>query len=180
MKKLTALILTVVFLVACLFVLIGCDPVQYKLDVNELLSNTVKIELVYYKNENPELYQLNKWQKKRPTFDFNKVTPIATLDDSKIEDVVNLLGECRYTYWNRTWNEPIGKTLILYQKNGDMLILYGCTYTNKKGKTSYPGACIKFDKDGNYIKYIGDFGYAGMDTIEQRYFPEIAESNTLP
>ena len=55
MKKLTALILTVVFLVACLFVLIGCDPVQSKLDVNELLSNTVKIELVYYKNENPEL-----------------------------------------------------------------------------------------------------------------------------
>ena len=169
MKKTTALFLILVCILTCLPVLTGCDPLSNRLNVDELLANTVKIELVNYENSNPKLIH-NLDGKEKPKFDFNKVTPIATLDDSKIEDVVNDLGEYAYLYWGRTWNEPIEKTLILYQSNGDILVFYGCIYTDEKGDTYYPDACIMFDKDGKYIEYIGDFGYAGMDAIISEYF----------
>jgi hypothetical protein len=172
MKKLTSLILVFVCVFSCLLSLVGCDPATARLDTAELLANTVKIELVNYENSNPKLIH-NLDGKKKPTFDFNKVTLIATLDDSKIEDVVKDIGEYGYLYWDRTWNEPIGKTLILYQNNGDILVFYGCIYTNEKGDTYYPGACIMFDKDGKYIEYIGDFGYSGMDAIISQYFSSL-------
>lgn len=175
MKKITSLVLIFVFAISCLFGFTSCDPTANVLDTDELLTNTVKIELVNYKNDNLKII-LNLDGNNKPTFDFNKVTLIATLDDSKIEDVVNCIGNYDFLYFSRTYNEPIGKTLVLYQKNGDMLVLYGCIYTNSKGSTVFPGACIIFDKDGNYVEYIGDFGYAGMDTIVHRYFPDTFDS----
>ena len=179
MKKATALFLVLVCALTCMLVFTGCDPTTSILDTDELLANTVKIELVNYKNENPELI-FNLDGKKKPTLDFNKITLIATLEESKIQNVVKDLGDYGYLYWDRTWNEPIGKTLILYQSNGDMLVLYGCIYEDGKGKTSYPSACIMFDKDGKYIEYIGDFGYAGMEEVISKYFPSTIESDTLP
>ena len=179
MKKATALFLALVCALTCLLVFTGCDPGTGSLNTDELLANTVKIELVNYENEDPKII-FNLDGKEKPKFDFKKVTPIATLDDSKIGDVINYLGKHEYLYWSRTYNEPIGKTLILYQSNGDMLVFYGCIYEDGKGKTSYPGACIMFDKDGKYIEYIGDFGYAGMEEVISKYFPSTIESNTLP
>lgn len=169
MKKATALVLVLVCVLPCLLVFTSCDPGEGSLNTDELLANTVKIELVNYENEDPKII-FNLDGKEKPKFDFNRVTPIATLDDSKIGDVINDLGKYGYLYWSRTHNEPIGKTLILYQSNGDMFVFYGCIYEDEKGKTSYPGACVVFDKDGEYIEYIGDFGYAGMDAIISEYF----------
>ena len=178
MKKIVVLILVLVGVLTCLLVFTGCDPAMHTLDTDKLLANTVKVELVEYKNENPKLIQ-NLNGKNKPTFDFNKVTPIATLDDSKIEDIINDLGEYGYLYWNRTLNEPIGKTLILHQSNGDMLVLFGCVYENEKGITYYHDGCIMFDKDGKYIEYIGDFGNVGMENIEAKYF-STSNSDTTP
>lgn len=170
MKKLISLFLSLVCVLACLFSFVGCDPAVISLDTDELLANTVKVELVDYENDNYKLIH-NLDGEKKPIFDFSKTTLIATLDDSKIEDVITDLGHYGYLYWGRTGNEPIGKTLILYQSNGDMVVFYGCIHKNKRGITSYPGACVVFDKDGKYIKYIGDFGYAGMNNIVSKYFP---------
>ena len=171
MKKIISSILLLFCVFSCLICFISCDPVTSELDVDKLITDTVKIELVDYENENPKLiYNLDG--KEKPTFDFNKATLTSTLDDSKIEDVVNDLGNYGYLYWGRTWNEPIGETLILYQSNGDIFVLYGCIYEDKKGRTFYPGACIMFDRDGKYIEYIGDFGYAGMDEIKSKYFTD--------
>ena len=178
MKKIVVLILVLVGVLTCLLVFTGCDPDMHTLDTDKLLANTVKVELVEYKNENPKLIQ-NLNGKNKPTFDFNKVTPIATLDDSKIEDIINDLGEYGYLYWNRTLNEPIGKTLILHQSNGDMLVLFGCVYENEKGSTYYYDGCIMFDKDGKYIEYIGDFSYVCMENIEAKYF-STSNSDTTP
>ena len=64
----------------------GCDPGMAHLDGEELLQNTVRIELVHYENTSPKL--IRRSQTNVQTFDFGKVTPIAVLDDSLIEDVV--------------------------------------------------------------------------------------------
>ena len=169
MKKVISSILLLLSVFSCLICFVSCDPIPVMLDYDKLITNTVKIELVDYENENPKLI-FNLDGKKKPTFDFNKSTLIATLDDSKMEDFINDLVNYQYLYFGRTWNEPVGETLILYQNNGDMLVLYGCIYESEKGGTSYPGSCIMFDKDGEYIEYIGDFGYAGMDRIKSKYF----------
>lgn len=178
MKKITALALVLTCVLTCLLVFTGCDPAMHYIDVDELLRNTVKIELVEYENENPKFIQ-NLDGKKKPTFNFDKVTLIATLDESKFEDIINDLGEGGYIYYNRALNEPIDKTLILYQSNGDMLVIFGCIYETEKGSTRYYDGCIWFDKDGKYIEYIGDFGYAGMERIESKYFSE-TKSDTTP
>ncbi len=177
MKKLASLVLVLVCVFACLFGLTSCDPGRNVLNIDELLANTVKIELVNYENNNPNFIR-NLNGKKKPTFDFNKATLIATLDDSKIEDVVKDLENTAYLYYNRALNEPIGKTLILYQSNGDMLVFYDCIYTNEKGSTYYYDGCIMFDKDGKYIEYIGDFANFGLDAIIPKYFAATTDSNT--
>ncbi|MBE6594427.1 MAG: hypothetical protein E7644_01375 [Ruminococcaceae bacterium] len=177
MKNITALALLLVCVLTCLHVFTGCDPSRHALDIDELLRSTVKVELVEYINENPKhIKNLNGRHK--PTFDFNKVTPIATLDDSQIEDLIHDLGEYEYLYFNRTLNEPIGKTLILHQINGNMLVLFGCIYESENDGTFYYGGCIMFDKDGKYIEYIGDFGYAGMEKLETKYFSTSKSDNT--
>jgi len=73
-------------------------------------------------------------------------------------------------YYGKALNEPMGKTLVLYQSYGTMVVLYGCVYTNEKNKTFYYGDCYMFDKNGALVKYIGDVGHLFSDTIEAKYF----------
>ena len=75
--------LIIVLVLTCLFGLVGCDPAVKTLYKDELLTNTTKIELVDYENENPELLNLSR--KEKPRFDFNKATLIATLDETHFE-----------------------------------------------------------------------------------------------
>ena len=164
MKK--VFILVLVF--ACLIGLAGCDPAMHHLSKEELLENTVKIELVYYENEDPE--SVNIRRDRKPKYDFSKATLLATLDESRFEDILTDLSGSGYTYYARALNEPMGKTLVLHQSNGNMIVLFGCTYTNKKGSNKYYGNCYVFDKDGVFIDLIGDVGYLFSDRIESTYF----------
>ncbi len=164
MKK----VLIIVLALTCLLVPVGCDPATNNLSEDELLTNTVKIELVDYENENPKLLTLSGT--KKPKFDFNKTTLIATLDESRFEDVINYVAENDYLDFGTALNEPMGKTLVLYQSNGNMIVLYGCIYTNEKDKTFYYGDCYVFDEDGVFVEYIGDVSHLFSDTIESTYF----------
>ena len=90
MKK----ILIIVLILTCLLGLIGCDPAVHYLSKGELLANTVKIELYNYENKKPILSDVNSWRK--PKFDFNKATFIATLDESYFEDIITDITENEY------------------------------------------------------------------------------------
>ena len=175
MKRLITIIVTLIGTLACLWIFTGCDPPRRRVNVDELLANTIKIELVYYENAHPTKIE-NLDGEMKPIFDFNKVIPMATLDDSKNEDLIKYLGGYSLSFWNRTWNEPIGKTLIFYQSNGNMLVLYGGVYEDEKGDTYYPSGCIMFDKDGKYIEYIGDFGYLDIEALISIHFMTKPES----
>ena len=137
--------LSVICVLFYLSFLVSCDPGENYLDKDALLANTVKIELYDYKNENPKLLNVD-WGE-TPKFDFKKATLIATLDESRFEDILNdIAGE--YLLFGTALNEPMGKTLVLHQKNGNMIVLFGCTYTNEYDKTYYYGDCYLFDKNG--------------------------------
>jgi hypothetical protein len=152
----------------CLLSFASCDPGSNVLDIDYLLENTTKVELVFYNNEEPEILNLNKAEK--PKFDFNKATLIETLDIAYTEDIVNELVGGDFLDWNRALNEPIGKTIILYQENGDMYVFYKQSYTDKKGSERYPRECVRFDQNGKFIEYIGD-----LDGGRAFYLEEIIE-----
>ena len=160
--------LIIILVLTCLLGLVGCDPGTNNLSKDELLTNTVKIELIDYKNESPKLLTLSGM--KKPKFDFNNATLIATLDESRFEDIIEDVAADDYLVFGTALNEPMGKTLVLYQSNGNMIVLFGCTYTNEKDKTFYYGDCYVFDENGVFVEYIGDVGHLFSDRIESTYF----------
>lgn len=168
MKK--ALIIVLVF--TSLLGFVGCDPGTNTIDGDELIKNTVKIELFYYENTNPKLYELSS--KKIPILDFRKATFIAALDESRFEDVIKDIAGRECFVFGRTLNEPIGKTMILYQSDGDMIVLFGCVYTNGKAGTRYYGMCNIYDENGRFVDYLGDIDHDYVDALEAKYF----ENNT--
>ena len=164
MKKL----LVFLCILTCLFSLVSCDPGVKRLDKDELFANTVKIELVDYENGNPKLLRLKG--KEKPKFDFNNATLIAALDESRFEDILKEVAEYDYLVFGTALNEPMGKTLILYQSNGNIIVLFGCTYTDDNNENFYYGDCNVFDSNGMFVEHIGDVGYQFGDMIESKYF----------
>lgn len=164
MKK--ALTLTLVFTIV--FALAGCDPGSSMLNRDELLANTVKIELFEYQNESPKL--LRNSGKKKPHFDFDKATLIATLDEAYFEDLINDLADDEHLIYRTALNEPMGKTLVLYQGDGNMYVLFGCPYENKIGIPFYYGDCYLFDANGELVEYIGRESHLFSEEIESKYF----------
>lgn len=162
----------IVFVLTCLIGLVGCDPGTNTIDGDELLENTVKIELYYYENTSPKLVKLNG--KNMPTFDFSKATFIAALDESLFEDVLKDIAEQECLVYGNALNAPIGKTMILYQENGNMVVLFSCVYEDENKLTRYYGECNVFDEKGVFIEHIGRIGSDYVDTLESTYF----ESNT--
>ena len=167
MRRLISVIIGVFF---CLLSFAGCDPDRNVLDVNYLLENTTKVELVFYNNDEPEILNLNG--KEKPKFDFNKATLIETLDITYTEDILNDLASGAFLDFNRALNEPIGKTIILYQRNRCMYVFYKQSYTDKKGSVRYPRECVRFDENGEFIEYIGDLSGSvyNLEEIIDRYF----------
>ena len=165
MKKFLSFI---VCMILSLFCFSGCDPGRNYINAEETIANTVKIELVDYKNENPKFLKLKKEEK--PKFDFSKATLIATLDNSQFENIINDMSKMMLLMDSRALNEPIGKTIILYQQNGDMIVLYDSVYTNDKGNVFYYRGCTRFDKNGVFIEYLGDIGTDLFNSLETTYF----------
>ena len=161
-------IIIIAFVLTCLLGLVGCDPGTNTIDGDELLENTVKIELYYYENTNPKLVNLNG--KSMPIFDFSKATFIASLDESYFEDVLKDIAEQECLVYGNVLNEPIGKTMILYQENGNMVVLFSCVYENGKKLTRYYGECNVFDENGIFIEHIGRISSDYVDTLELTYF----------
>ena len=164
MKKIPVVVLVLV----CLLGLVGCDPGARMLDGDELLHTTVKIELVHYENVNPKLVRLNS-RRNAPVFDFSKVTPIATLEEARFEEILMDVTKNELLMFNRTLNEPIGKTLILHQDDGSMIVMYGCVYEKENGSRRYYGGCDIFDENGKFVEYLGNVNNLSMDTLALKY-----------
>ena len=148
--------------------LVGCDPGWRNISEKELLENTVKIELYYYENTTPKLLNLNG--KNTPIFDFSKAAFLASLEESRFEDVIKDISGQTFGVYHNVLNEPIGKTIILFQENGNMLVLFSCVYTNGTKATRYYGECNLFAENGVFLEHIGKIGSEYVDLLESIYF----------
>lgn len=164
MKKVLIIVLALTFLLG----LVGCDPSTNHLYNDELLANTVKNELYHYENQNPKLIHIGT--KTKPIFDFSKATLVATLDETYFEDILNDVAEKDYMVRGTALNEPMDKTLVLHQSNGNMIVLFGCVYKNENGRTFYYGDCNVFDENGVFVEYIDDVDHLFLDKVDATYF----------
>ena len=163
----------IVLVLACLLGLVACDPGHIHIDEQELLHNTVKIELYNYENTSPKHIPLRK-NSSIPNFDFNKATLIAALEDSRFEDVITDIADQIFMAYAKTLNEPIGKTIVLYQANGNMVVIFGCTYENSIGIKRYYGQGSIYDENGVFVEYIGVIHSDYVDYLESEYFERAA------
>ena len=161
-------VLSIAFVLICLLGLVGCDPGWDEIDGDELLENTVKIALFDYENTNPKLLKLHR--KKKPVFDFSKATFVAELDESHFEDVIKDMDGRQCLLFGNALNEPIGKTMVLYQESGNMVVLFGCVYKDGNQPTKYYGECNIFDENGMFIEQIGSIPSDYIDSLEAKYF----------
>ncbi len=164
--------LIMVSVLICMLGLVGCDPGTNRVDGEELVKNTVKIELYNYENASPKLHSLNG--KKMPSFDFSKATLISALDESHFEEVIKDIAEQDCLVFGKALIEPIGKTMILYQENGNMVVLFGCVYKNGKKLTKYYGECNVFDENGQFLEHIGRMDSGYVDSLESTYWGNIS------
>ena len=149
MKKVLLLVFAFVFL----FSLMGCDPSFYYFEENYLLENTVKIELYDYQNDSPRII---KRSEEEPVFDFSKATLIATADETRFEKILTELNSMAYGRYATSANAPVGKTLVLHQKDGTMIVLFGCRAKNEKGRNTFWGNCLLFDENCIFLDYFGE------------------------
>ena len=158
----------VLFALTCILGLTACDPGTNRVDSEEILSNIEKIELFNYENTSPKLLRIKG--KRKPIFDFSKATLIATLDDSHFEDVLEDISQQELLIYGNTLNEPIGKTLVIYQNDGNMMVLFGCVYQQERGGKKYYGECNIYDENGLFVEHIGRIASDYVDTLEIKYF----------
>lgn len=132
--------------------LTGCvsDPKTYYFNSDKLIVDTTKIELVECKNDKLEMIEIN--EKNITSFDYDNVELIDNLDKSQFESFIIKLSSITFHKENYSANKPIGKTLILHQKNGDMIVL-SCTLIDGKGYSF----ASKFDSSCNFISHIARF-----------------------
>lgn len=147
MKKIILLVLIFVS-----FIFAGCvsDPPVYLFDSDELITNTVKIELVECVNDNPEIIKVD--DDTITSFDYNSANVLDKLDNIEFENFIIRLSTIRFHIDNRSVNKPIGKTLILHQKSGNMIVL-SCTSIESVGYSFVS----EFDSNNNYIAHIARF-----------------------
>ena len=157
-------------LLISLFTLVSCDPAVNRIDGDELIANTVKIELYEYKNNDPQ--RISTDGEEKPCFDFSKAELIATLEESYYKDVLTDIAAYDFLLFGFCLSEPMENTLVLHQSNGDMIVLYACVYTNENDSTRYYGDCYLFDKNGVFIEYIGDINPPFVERLVEKYFTD--------
>ena len=139
-------ILLVLLLVPILF---SCDPVMINLDIDELETNLVDIELINYENDDQSKFPF--WTKdysdKLLKFDSNKASVIGDLEETKINDFLECLTEFEVIYKYYTFDSPKGRCAKLNYSNGNYIII-GLEKLNS-------GYIFKYDENGNVIEDIG-------------------------
>lgn len=139
-------ILLVLLLVPILF---SCDPVMINLDIDELETNLVDIELINYENDEQSKFPF--WTKdysdKLLKFDSNKASVIDDLEETKINAFLECLTEFEVIYKYYTFDSPKGRCAKLNYSNGNYIIV-GLEKINS-------GYIFKYDENGNVIEDIG-------------------------
>lgn len=148
------------------FFFVGCDPATYHFDADALIADTVKIELAECENDDPEEFFID--EDHIPSFDYGNAKIIDSLDPGQFESfIVGLAAITFHIEEDYSANMPIGRTLILHQSNGDMIVL-SCNGFDGE----YYSFASLFDSNSHFIAHIANFADApSFDELLNAYFP---------
>ena len=143
----------ILLLVFLYFPLAACDPAVNKYQYEEL-SGIVRVELIQYDNNEPELINTFLTNRHMQRFNFNKEELIETMDSDKKSDFIKELSEITL---NNHWWQPDSHSEIclkIIYKNDDFQVI---SYSNSNGSL-----VTRYNKDGLLTNNIGKLnGFGG-------------------
>lgn len=152
MKRFVCMILVTILLLSSIS-LCACEPEVWGYRTEELLNNVVKVELVHFPEiENPIRHKRKLENVK--SINFNDATLVEELDPTLYPDFFKKLCEVPFGkdfYYSVDY--PIGYTLLMHQKNGDIILIS----TYESTSDGCYGMHAKFDENGNFIEQYNSF-----------------------
>lgn len=132
--------------------LAGCvtDPPTYYFNAAELIGNVIKIELVDFVNEKPEIVIVD--DSTIPSINMADATLIKELNNEKVNSFIEDLSTITFHVENKSVNSPLGYTVIMYMKNQEIVVL-SCTVVDGLG---YSMVAV-FTVEGEFVEHIANF-----------------------
>lgn len=148
MKKIYLILFATIMMVT----LVGCvtDPPTYYFNAAELIENVIKIELVDFANEKPDIVIVD--DDTMLSINMMDATLIKELDNDKTTGFIEDLSTITFHVENKSVNSPIGYTVIMYMKNQEIVVL-SCTVLDGLG---YSMAAV-FTVEGKFVEHIANF-----------------------
>ena len=128
----------------CLLLGACTTPIDFFYDYTELRDNVIRIELIYYDNDQVAEVRENFWGNARHlNFDFDRVEHIEIMSEEHFEQFLSEIS----TTWGivsfvQQYNSPHGIAILMHYENGDFDII----------TEDYVG---RFNNDGSFIEYMG-------------------------
>jgi len=135
-----------VFLICLTFTsCVGCSPISFVYEYEELSDNVAVVELIYYDNlRTRPVRDYNN----HPNFDFDKMEYIATIQGEMREEFLKTISNTLILNHVSHQNSPNGICVKIIYEDGYFDIV----------SSGYIG---RFDSDGEFIEYMGTFN-AGL------------------
>lgn len=161
MRKYLCMMISVVMMLGTVS---GCDPVVYRFDAEQLKQETVRLELIYYENEEPKHTEVT--EDMVLVFKQEKARLVQVLEQDKINAFIDEFSMVRFHHRDICAEEPVGYGLRIILQNNHFFII-ACKLTER----SAYGMVAEFDKDCNFVKHIATFAEANrFNALLEKYF----------
>lgn len=157
------------FSLVFLILLTGCaiDPGTYYFNEDVLVNETKKVELVLCKNESPKMIEIS--EDSFPSFNYEDSKLLETLDEELIESLIGELATITFHIEYKSANAPVGNTLLLHQKNNDIIVISGTLING----ISY-SVVARFDYKGKFLEHISYFAdRRKYEDMLKKYFESV-------
>ena len=154
MKKICLLLSLVLALLPCLT---SCAAPTYYFDSEWIKSNVTKVQLVYFhQDEAPERIRNMFWFIYDPDLVLDDICfedsdLIKELEQDKIPAFADKLSEVAFFDENSSSLYPIGYSLLMYLKDGNIIVI---SQTSDTGSRDLYDVCAMYTSDGKFIKHI--------------------------
>lgn len=155
---------TVLSMVMAMCMMSGCDPITYRFDAEQLKQEAVRLELIYYENEDPKHTEVT--EDMVLIFDPEKARLVQVLEQDKMDAFIDEFSMVRFHHGDICAEEPVGYGLRIVLQNDHFLIL-AAKVTKRHGY----GMAAEFDEDCNFVKHIVTFAEASrFNGLLEKYF----------
>lgn len=141
MKK-TIIVIWICFLS---IIVTSCTPIEYQYDYNELNSDVISVELIYYDNMNSKIVSDFLGSAKHFNFFFASMKQVEIMEKEHYEGFFNAISAEAILNLVSHANSPTGLCIKMDYQNGDFDIISG-------------HYCGRFSSDGTFQDFLGSWG----------------------